>query len=190
MAIELPALPWAKDALAPHISAETIEYHYGKHHAGYVKKLNAAIEGTDLASKSLVDIIRAGGGTFNNAAQVWNHTFYWNSMTPGGGGAPDGLMGEWLNKSFGNYKTFREAFIDAARSRFASGWTWLVPHDGKLDVISTANAKTPIVQGIQPLLVLDVWEHAYYIDYRNARPKYLDEIWKLVNWDFVATNFG
>ena len=144
MAIELPALPWAQDALAPHISAETIEYHYGKHHAGYVKKLNAAIEGTDLASKSLVDIIREGGATFNNAAQVWNHSFYWNSMKPGGGGAPSGAIADAINGSFGGYDKFCEAFANAAATQFGSGWAWLVAEGDKLAIQKTPNAETPI----------------------------------------------
>ena len=187
MAIELPALPWAQDALAPHISAETIEYHYGKHHAGYVTKLNAAIEGTDLASKSLVDIIREGGATFNNAAQVWNHTFYWNSMAPGGGGQPSGAIGEAINGSFGSYDKFREEFSNAAATQFGSGWAWLVAEGDKLAIKKTLNAETPITTSAKPLLTIDVWEHAYYIDYRNARPNYIKTFLdSLVNWDFAT----
>lgn len=191
MAIELPALPWAQDALAPHISAETIEYHYGKHHAGYVKKLNAAIEGTDLADKSLVDIIRAGGGTFNNAAQVWNHTFYWNSMKPGGGGAPSGAVADAINGSFGSYDKFAEEFANAAATQFGSGWAWLVAEGDKLAVQKSKDAETPITSSAKPLLTIDVWEHAYYIDYRNARPDYIKVyLDSLVNWDFANANLS
>jgi Fe-Mn family superoxide dismutase len=189
MAIELPALPWAQDALAPHISAETIEYHYGKHHAGYVKKLNAAIEGTDLASKSLVDIIRKGGGTFNNAAQVWNHTFYWNSIKPGGGGQPSGPVAEAINGSFGSYDKFREEFANAAATQFGSGGVWLVAEGDELAIEKTPNAETPITTSAKPLLTIDVWEHAYYIGYRNARPDYIKTFLdSLVNWDFANQN--
>jgi Fe-Mn family superoxide dismutase len=191
MAIELPALPWAQDALAPHISAETIEYHYGKHHAGYVKKLNAAIEGTDLANKSLVDIIREGGGTFNNAAQVWNHTFYWNSIKPGGGGQPSGAVADAINGSFGSYDKFREEFSNAAATQFGSGWAWLVAEGDKLAIKKTPNAETPITTSAKPLLTIDVWEHAYYIDYRNARPDYIKTfVDSLVNWDFANQNLN
>jgi Fe-Mn family superoxide dismutase len=191
MAIELPALPWAQDALAPHISAETIEYHYGKHHAGYVTKLNAAIEGTDLASKSLVDIVREGGGTFNNAAQVWNHTFYWNSIKPGGGGQPSGAIADAINGSFGSYDKFREEFSNAAATQFGSGWAWLVAEGDKLAIKKTPNAETPITTSAKPLLTIDVWEHAYYIDYRNARPNYIKTFLdSLVNWDFANQNLN
>ena len=191
MAIELPALPWAQDALAPHISAETIEYHYGKHHAGYVAKLNAAIEGTDLASKSLVDIIREGGGTFNNAAQVWNHTFYWNSMKPGGGGKPSGAIADAINASFGSYDKFSTEFANAAATQFGSGWAWLVAEGDKLAIKKTGNAETPITTSAKPLLTIDVWEHAYYIDYRNARPDYIKVfLASLVNWDFANQNLN
>jgi len=191
MAIELPALPWAQDALAPHISAETIEYHYGKHHAGYVTKLNAAIEGTDLASKSLVDIIREGGATFNNAAQVWNHTFYWNSMKPGGGGQPSGAIADAINSSFGSYDKFREEFANAAATQFGSGWAWLVAEGDKLAIKKTKDAETPITTSAKPLLTIDVWEHAYYIDYRNARPNYIKTFLdSLVNWDFANQNLN
>jgi Fe-Mn family superoxide dismutase len=191
MAIELPALPWAQDALAPHISAETIEYHYGKHHAGYVKKLNAAIEGTDLANKSLVDIIREGGGTFNNAAQVWNHTFYWNSIKPGGGGQPSGAVADAINGSFGSYDKFREEFSNAAATQFGSGWAWLVAEGDKLAIKKTPNAETPITTSAKPLLTIDVWEHAYYIDYRNARPDYIKTFLdSLLNWGFANQNLN
>jgi len=191
MAIELPKLPWAQDALAPHISAETLEYHYGKHHAAYVKNLNAAIEGTDLASKSLEDIIKAGGATFNNAAQVWNHTFYWNSMKPQGGGEPSGKVADAINGAFGSYANFREEFSKAAATQFGSGWAWLVADGSKLEVVKTPNAETPLTTSKKPLLTIDVWEHAYYIDFRNARPTYIATFLDhLVNWDFVAKNLG
>ena len=191
MAIELPSLPWSNDALAPHISAETIEYHYDKHHAGYVKKLNAAIEGTDLAGKSLEDIIAAGGGTFNNAAQIWNHTFYWKSMKPGGGGEPSGAIADAINASFGSYDKFAEAFSKAAATQFGSGWAWLVKNGDKLEIRKTKDAETPLTDGVTPLLTIDVWEHAYYIDYRNARPDYISTYLKhLVNWDFANENLG
>ena len=191
MAIELPELPWAKDALAPHITAETIDYHYGKHHAAYVTKLNAAIEGTDAAGKSLEDIVKsAEGGTFNNAAQVWNHTFYWNCMKPGGGGTPSGDLAAAIDRDFGSFDAFVEQFKAAAMARLGSGWAWLVADaDGKLSVVETLNAGNPMTDGLKPLLTCDVWEHAYYIDFRNARPKYLDVFFEsLVNWDFVASN--
>jgi Fe-Mn family superoxide dismutase len=173
------------------ISAETIEYHYGKHHAGYVTKLNAAIEGTDLASKSLVDIVREGGGTFNNAAQVWNHTFYWNSIKPGGGGQPSGAIADAINGSFGSYDKFREEFSNAAATQFGSGWAWLVAEGDKLAIKKTPNAETPITTSAKPLLTIDVWEHAYYIDYRNARPNYIKTFLdSLVNWDFANQNLN
>ena len=191
MAIELPSLPWSNDALAPRISAETIEYHYGKHHAGYVKKLNAAIAGTDLADKSLEDIIAAGGGTFNNAAQVWNHTFYWNSMKPSGGGEPTGAIADAINSSFGDYSKFAEQFSNAAATQFGSGWAWLVANGNKLEIKKTKDADTPLGSKVTPLLTIDVWEHAYYIDYRNARPQYISTFLDhLVNWDFANKNLG
>ena len=192
MAIELPALPYAKDALAPHISEETLEYHYGKHHAGYVKKLNAAIEGTDLAGKSLEEIVKsASGGTFNNAAQVWNHTFYWNSMKPGGGGEPTGAIADAINGSFGDYATFVEKFSNAAATQFGSGWAWLVKSGDGLELVKTGNAETPLTSDATPLLTIDVWEHAYYVDYRNARGTYIETYLKhLVNWDFANANLG
>ena len=198
-AIRLPSLPYKLNALEPYLSEETLRYHYGKHHEGYVKNANRLVADTRLAKLSLVDIMREAfqpntcqqNAIFNNAAQVYNHTFYWNSMRPGGGGSPDGRMGEWLNKSFGSYKSFRERFVDVARERFASGWTWLVPNEGNLEVVGTANAVTPIVKGMQPLLVLDVWEHAYYLDYKNQRGKYIEAFLDhLVNWDFAANNLG
>ncbi|WIH27927.1 superoxide dismutase [Fe] [Photobacterium damselae] len=193
MAFELPALPYAKDALEPHISAETIEYHYGKHHNTYVVKLNGLVEGTDLADKSLEEIIKSSaGGVFNNAAQVWNHTFYWHCLSPNAGGEPTGEVAEAINKAFGSFETFKAQFTDSAVNNFGSGWTWLVKNtDGTLAIMSTSNAGCPIVEeGITPLLTVDVWEHAYYIDYRNLRPTYMDAFWALVNWDFVTKNLA
>ena len=193
MAIELPALPYARDALKPHISEETIDFHYGKHHKSYVNKLNGMIEGTDLDNQSLESIVRSSdGGVFNNAAQIWNHTFYWNSLSPTGGGEPTGELAEAINASFGSLASFKEAFTQSAASNFGSGWTWLVANsDGSLAIVNTSNAETPLTdEGVRPLLTVDVWEHAYYIDYRNARPAYLEAFWALVNWDFVAENLG
>ena len=192
MAIELPALPYAKDALQPHISAETLDYHYGKHHQAYVTNLNKMIDGTEHADAALEDIIRSSsGGMFNNAAQVWNHTFYWNCLSPNGGGAPGGAIGEAINGAFGSFENFKDQFSNTAITTFGSGWAWLVQKsDGSLDLVSTANAGTPMTSGDKALLTCDVWEHAYYIDYRNARPKYVDAFWNLVNWDFVASNLG
>ena len=188
----LPALPYAADALAPVISAETIDFHYGKHHQAYVTNLNNLVPGTKFENASLEDIVmQADGGIFNNAAQVWNHTFYWNGLSPDGGGEPTGALAAALNKAFGSFTAFKEAFIKSAVGNFGSGWTWLVRNkDGSVAIVNTSNAANPLRDGKTPLLTIDVWEHAYYIDYRNARPKYLDEIWKLVNWDFVAGNFG
>ena len=190
MAIELPPLPYEKNALEPHISAETLEFHYGKHHQGYVNKLNAAIEGSEFADMALEDIIKkASGGMFNNAAQVWNHTFYWNSLSPNGGGDPSGKLADALAKTFGSVDSFREQFGTAAAGNFGSGWTWLVQRpDGSLAIVNTSNAATPVTGDDKPLLTIDVWEHAYYIDYRNARPKYIEAYWNLVNWDFAAAN--
>jgi len=192
MAFDLPALPYAQDALEPHISAETLEYHYGKHHKTYVDKLNGLVEGTDLAGKTLEEVVKSSeGGVFNNAAQIWNHTFYWNGLSPDGGGEPGGALGAAIDQAFGSFAAFREAFVKSAVGNFGSGWTWLVKgEDGKLAIVNTSNAANPMRDGKKPLLTIDVWEHAYYIDYRNARPKYLDEIWKLVNWNFVSANFG
>ena len=188
MAIELPALPWARDALAPHISAETIDYHYGKHHQAYVTNLNKQIEGTEFADLPLEDIIRkASGGMFNNAAQVWNHTFYWNCLKPNGGGEPSGRLADAINKAFGGFAQFKEQFSKTAIGTFGSGWAWLVQRpDGALALASTPNAATPLTGEDTPLLTCDVWEHAYYIDYRNARPKYVEAFWNLVNWEFAA----
>jgi superoxide dismutase, Fe-Mn family len=192
MAIELPPLPYDKNALEPHISAETLEFHYGKHHKAYVDKLNAAIEGTELADATLEDIVRkSSGGMFNNAAQAWNHTFYWNSMGPNGGGEPSGKLAEAINKAFGSLDKFKEAFSTSAAGNFGSGWTWLVQRpDGALAIVNTSNAATPITGNDTPLLTMDVWEHAYYIDYRNARPKYIEAFWNLVNWEFAAANMA
>jgi Fe-Mn family superoxide dismutase len=180
------------DALAPHISKETLEYHYGKHHQAYVTNLNAQIQGTEFESASLVDIIKkASGGVFNNAAQVWNHTFYWNSLSPKGGGEPSGKLADAINAKWGSVAAFKEAFSKSAAGNFGSGWTWLVKKsDGSLDIVNTSNAATPITTSDVPLLTCDVWEHAYYIDYRNARPKYLENFWNLVNWKFAADNLG
>ena len=184
----LPALPYPRDALEPHISAETIDYHYGKHHAGYVEKLNGQLPGSEFESASLEEIIRKASGTiFNNAAQVWNHTLYWNCLSPDGGGEPDGDLARLVNEQFGSFAMFKERFSKSAASNFGSGWTWLVKNpDGRLDIVNTGNAGNPLTDGRQPLLTCDVWEHAYYIDYRNSRAKYLEAYWKLVNWDFVA----
>ncbi len=187
---KLPTLPWAKDALAPHISAETIEYHYGKHHAAYVANLNKLIAGTEFADLSLEDIVKkASGGIFNNAAQIWNHSFYWNCLSPKGGGEPSGALADAIKKSFGSFAAFREKLTNAAVTQFGSGWAWLVKNpDGSLAVEQTGNAATPLKDGKRALLTVDVWEHAYYIDYRNARPSYVEAFWKVVNWDFVASH--
>jgi len=188
----LPALPFAKDALEPVISAETIDFHYGKHHQAYVTNLNNLVPGTAFENATLEDIVmQADGGIFNNAAQVWNHTFYWNGLSPDGGGEPTGALGAAIDKAFGSFDAFKEAFIKSAVGNFGSGWTWLVRNeDGSVAIVNTSNAANPLRDGMTPLLTIDVWEHAYYIDYRNARPKYLGEIWKLVNWEFVAANYG
>ncbi len=193
MAFTLPELPYSKDALAPHISAETLEFHHGKHHNAYVTKLNELIQGTEFAEMSLEDIIRkASGGLFNQAAQVWNHTFYWNSMAPNAGGAPSGKIAEAIDASFGSFEDFKKKFTSTAVGTFGSGWAWLVKGaDGKLAVESTSNARTPLTDATKtPILTCDVWEHAYYIDYRNARPAYLEKWWELVNWDFANQNLG
>jgi Fe-Mn family superoxide dismutase len=192
MAHELPALPYEVNALEPVISRETLEYHYGKHHRTYVTNLNNMIPGTDFEGMSLEDVImKASGGVFNNAAQVWNHTFYWNCLSPNGGGEPGGALAEAIDRTFGSLGDFKEAFNKAAATNFGSGWTWLVKNDdGSIEIVSTSNADTPMTGGKTALLTVDVWEHAYYIDYRNARPKYLEEIWKLINWDFVMSNYG
>ncbi len=190
MAFELPALPYAKDALLPHISPETLEYHYGKHHQAYVNNLNKLVTDTEFAHMSLEDIIKKStGGIFNNAAQVWNHTFYWHCLSPNGGGAPHGAVADAIHASFGSFDAFKELFTKTAIGTFGSGWAWLVKNkDGHLEIVSTSNAGTPMTDGKTALLTCDVWEHAYYIDYRNERPKYIDHFWNLVNWDFVAKN--
>ncbi|WP_237066030.1 superoxide dismutase [Fe] [Microbulbifer guangxiensis] len=193
MAHVLPELPYAMDALEPHISKETLEYHYGKHHKTYVDKLNGLLEGTADADKTLEEVIKSSsGGVFNNAAQVWNHTFYWNCLSPNGGGEPTGAVAEAITKAFGSFEKFKEEFTNSAVNNFGSGWTWLVKKsDGSVAIVNTSNAGTPVTESDQtPLLTCDVWEHAYYIDYRNARPKYMEAFWKLVNWDFVNQNFS
>lgn len=192
MAFELPALPYEKNALEPHISAETLEFHYGKHHATYVTKLNGLVEGTDMANMSLEDVVKnSDGGVFNNAAQIWNHTFYWNSLSPNGGGEPSGALADAIAAKWGSFSAFKDAFNDKAVNNFGSSWTWLVKKsDGSLDIVNTSNAGTPITEGLTPLITVDLWEHAYYIDYRNVRPDYLKGFWSLVNWEFAAKNFG
>jgi Fe-Mn family superoxide dismutase len=190
MPFTLPDLPYAKDALAPHISAETLEYHHGKHHAAYVTNLNKLLEGKPEASRALEEVILGSeGAIFNNAAQVWNHTFYWNCMKPNGGGRPTGELADAITRDFGSFERFREEFANAAATQFGSGWAWLVLEKGKLAVTKTGNADLPLKHGQKALLTIDVWEHAYYIDFRNARPKYIDTfLEKLVNWDFVLQN--
>ena len=192
MSFTLPELPYAKDALAPHLSAETLEFHHGKHHAAYVNNLNNMIAGTEFADMSLEEIIRKSqGGMFNNAAQVWNHTFYWNCLKPNGGGEPSGALAEAINKKFGSLAAFKEEFTKVSVGTFGSGWGWLVKNaDGSVELMSTSNAGTPMTSGKTALLTCDVWEHAYYIDYRNARPKYVEAFWSLVNWDFVASQYA
>lgn len=193
MAFELPELPYAKNALAPHMSEETLEYHYGKHHKTYVDKLNGLVPGTEFEGKSLEEIIKnASGGVFNNAAQVWNHTFFWNCLSPNGGGNPTGAVADAINAAFGSFDKFQEEFNNAAVSNFGSGWTWLVKkEDGSVAIMNTSNAANPLTEkGATPLLTVDVWEHAYYIDYRNSRPNYLNGFWQLVNWDFVNKNLA
>ncbi len=189
---KLPELPYAMDALAPHISKETLEYHYGKHHAGYVKKLNDAIPGTQFETMSLEDVVRkADGGIFNNAAQIWNHNFYWNGMSPVGGGTPKGALATAIDAAFGSFDKFKEEFTARSGTLFGSGWCWLVKKaDGALGVEQTSNAGTPLTMSSSCLLTLDVWEHAYYIDYRNARPDYIKAFWNVVNWEFVEKNLG
>ena len=195
MSIELPDLPYAADALEPHVSAETLGFHHGKHHKAYVDKLNAAIGGTKYEGQALETIIAASheaadAGVFNNAAQIWNHTFLWNSMSPDGGGEPEGALAEAINANFGDLAGFREKFKASAMGQFGSGWTWLVSKGGKLDIMSTGNAETPLTDGINALLTLDVWEHAYYLDYQNRRDAYIDAfLGELINWEFAAQNF-
>ena len=189
---ELPKLPYELDALQPHISKETLEYHYGKHHQTYVTNLNNLTKDTAQANASLEDIImQADGGLFNNAAQVWNHTFYWHCLTPNAKAKPEGDLLMAIEKSFGSFEDFKTEFSQAAITQFGSGWAWLVKDGaGNLSIMKTGNADLPMKHGKQALLTCDVWEHAYYIDYRNARPKYVESFWNLVNWDFVAENFN
>jgi Fe-Mn family superoxide dismutase len=192
MAHELPALPYEKNALEPTISQETLEFHHDKHHQTYVTNLNNLIPGTEFENASLEEIVmKSSGGIFNNAAQVWNHTFYWNCLSPNGGGAPGGELGAAIDQAFGSFDEFKKAFSTSAATNFGSGWTWLVKNaDGGVEIVNTSNAGNPMTDGKTPLLTVDVWEHAYYIDFRNARPKYLEEIWNLINWDFVAANLA
>ncbi|MBU2603897.1 MAG: superoxide dismutase [Actinobacteria bacterium] len=192
MAFTLPDLPYAKDALEPHVSAETLEFHHGKHHNAYVTNLNALVENTELADKTLEDIIAAAeGGVFNNAAQVWNHSFYWKCMKPGGGGSPAGDLAAMIERDFGSFDSFKEQFSKAGATLFGSGWAWLVLEGGALKITQTANADLPLKHGQVALLTMDVWEHAYYVDYRNARPKYIETyLTELVDWDFVAANLA
>jgi len=190
---KLPQLPYALDALQPHISKETLEFHYGKHHQTYVTNLNNLIKGTEFENLSLEDIVRkSSGGIFNNSAQVWNHTFYWFCLSPKGGGQPSGALADAINKKFGSFDEFKKQFTQTAVTTFGSGWAWLVKNaDGSLELVSTSNAQTPLTQpGKKPLLTCDVWEHAYYVDYRNRRPDYVGAFWNLVNWEFVAKNFA
>ena len=188
----LPPLPYAMDALVPHISKETLEFHYGKHHQAYATNLNNLIKGTEFESLGLEDIVRkSSGGVFNNAAQIWNHTFYWNSLSPKGGGEPTGALAAAIAAKWGSFAAFKEAFTKSAVGNFGSSWTWLVKKaDGSLDIVNTSNAATPLTTADKPLLTCDLWEHAYYIDYRNRRPDYLNGWWSLVNWDFAAKNFA
>ena len=192
MAFELPALPYAKNALEPHISQETLEYHHGKHHNSYVVNLNNLVPGTEFEGKSLEEIITSStGGIFNNAAQIWNHTFYWNCLAPNGGGEPTGALADAINAAFGSFDAFKEEFTKSCVTNFGSGWTWLVKKaDGSVAIANTSNAGCPLTDAATPLLTCDVWEHAYYIDYRNVRPDYVKAFWSLVNWEFVAENFA
>ena len=193
MSFELPALPYEMNALEPHISKETLEFHYGKHHQTYVTKLNGLVPGTEFEGKSLEDVVKtSSGGVFNNAAQIWNHTFYWNCLSPNGGGAPSGPIAAAIDAAFGSFDKFKEEFNTAAANNFGSGWTWLVKQaDGSVAIVSTSNAATPLTDStLTPLLTVDVWEHAYYIDYRNSRPNYLEAFWNLINWDFANANYA
>jgi len=197
MAFELPNLPYAHDALEPHIDARTMEIHHGKHHAGYTSKLNAAIEGTDLAGKDIDTLLRDhsdNGAVRNNGGGFWNHTLFWNSMSPNGGGAPEGALGEAIDRDFGSFENFKDEFSKAAATRFGSGWAWLCVKDGKLEVCSSANQDNPLMPGVgcggNPILGLDVWEHAYYLNYQNRRPDYINAFFNVVNWDAVAARFN
>jgi Fe-Mn family superoxide dismutase len=187
---ELPDLPYAGDALEPHISAETLAFHHGKHHRAYAEKLTELIAGTEFAEMPLVEIIRkASGGTFNNAAQLWNHTFYWNCLSPDGGGSPAGEIAAAIDARWGSFDKFKDEWTQSAATNFGSGWTWLVKNArGELEIVNTSNAGNPLTEGQTPILTIDVWEHAYYIDYRNSRPKYIEAFWNLVNWDFAEAN--
>ena len=189
---QLPALPYALDALQPHISKETLEFHYGKHHQAYVTNLNNLVKGTEFENLPLEDVIRkSSGGMFNNAAQIWNHTFYWHSLSPKGGGKPTGELAKAIDAKFGSFDEFKKQFSAAAVGTFGSGWAWLVKNsDGTVAIESTSNAATPLTTDRKPLLTCDVWEHAYYIDYRNRRPDYVAAFWSLVNWEFAAKNFA
>jgi Fe-Mn family superoxide dismutase len=190
MTFKLPELPYAKNSLTPHMSEETLEFHYGKHHNAYVNNLNNLIKETKFDKMSLEEIILSSEGTmFNNAAQIWNHTFFWNSLSPQGGGTPSGKILELINNSWGSFDKFKEEFTKSAIANFGSGWTWLlVGKEGKLEILNTSNAQTPITQELKPILTLDIWEHAYYIDYRNERPKFINAFWSLVNWEFANKN--
>jgi len=190
MTHQLPELPYGMSALEPHISKETLEYHYGKHHATYVNNLNNLLKGTEFESQELEEIIKqSDGGIFNNAAQIFNHSFYWNCLSPSGGGEPSGKLADLINQSFGSFSKFKDAFSQKAATLFGAGWAWLVKNqDGTLGIQQSPNAACPLTDGLVPLLTCDVWEHAYYIDYRNARPKYVEGFWNLVNWDFVSRN--
>jgi len=193
MSFELPALPYEMDALEPHISKETLEFHYGKHHQTYVTKLNGLVPGTEFEGKSLEEVVKASsGGVFNNAAQIWNHSFYWNCLSPNGGGAASGAVADAIKAAFGSFDEFKAKFTESAINNFGSSWTWLVKKaDGSVEIVNTSNAATPLTDdGVTPLLTVDLWEHAYYIDYRNARPAYMDAFWNLVNWEFVNANFA
>lgn len=193
MSFELPALPYAKDALEPHMSVETLEYHHGKHHNTYVVKLNGLIPGSEYENKTLEEIIVSApaGPVFNNAAQIWNHTFFWNSLSPNGGGEPTGALADAINAKWGSFAEFQAAFDDKAVNNFGSSWTWLVKNtDGSLEIVNTSNAGTPMTNGQTAIITVDLWEHAYYIDYRNVRPDYLKGFWALANWEFAAANFS
>lgn len=188
MPYELPQLPYDMDALQPYISKETLEYHYGKHHAAYVNNLNKLVEGTEFAGASLEDIVKkASGGIFNNGAQVWNHTFYWNCMSPEGNREPAGALLNAIKSDFGSFEEFKDKFSVAAATLFGSGWAWLVKTDaGKLEIVQESNAGNPLTKGLEPIMTCDVWEHAYYIDKRNRRPAYIDDFWKLVDWETIG----
>ena len=197
MAFELPNLPYAHDALEPHIDARTMEIHHGKHHAGYTSKLNAAIEGTDLAGKDIDTLLRDhsdNGAVRNNGGGFWNHTLFWNSMSPNGGGAPEGALGEAIDRDFGSFENFKDEFSKAAATRFGSGWAWLCENDGKLEVCSSANQDNPLMPGVgcggNPILGLDVWEHAYYLNYQNRRPDYINAFFNVVDWNAVGARFN